>query len=197
MSARGRDEFLFNRDLARRVADALLLRGVAVRLINANGDIDRLTDRPRSARDVDLFLSIHHDSMQAHFLSSWDRDGTEVPYGDRYAGHSIFVSRENPHLKQSVSCASAIGKQMRNAGFTPTPHHAEKIPGENRPFADQENGVHYFDGLAVLRHAHVPGVLFEAGVIVNRREELLLLDPERQARMAQAVAAGIETCLRN
>ena len=197
LSARGRDEFQFNRDLARRIADALLERGIAVRLINAAGDIDRLTDRPRQARDVDLFLSIHHDSMQAHFLASWDRDGTETPYGDRYAGHSLFISRENPRLKQSLACASAIGRQMRDAGFTPTTHHAEKIPGENRPFADEPNGVHYFDHLAVLRHAHVPGVLFEAGVIVNRAEELLLLDPERQTRMAQAIARGIEACLRN
>ncbi len=197
LSARGRDEFQFNRDLSLQVADALLARGIAVRLINADGDIDRLTDRPRKARDVDLFLSVHHDSMQAHFLASWDRDGTETPYGDRYAGHSLFISRENPRPKQSLACASAIGKQMRDAGFTPTRHHAEKIPGENRPFADEPNGVHYFDHLAVLRHAHVPGVLFEAGVIVNREEELLLLEPERQARMAQAIATGIEACLRN
>ncbi len=197
LSARGRDEFQFNRDLSLQVADALLARGIAVRLINADGDINRLTDRPRKARGVDLFLSVHHDSMQAHFLSSWDRDGTETPYGDRYAGHSLFVSRENPRLKQSLACASAIGKQMRDAGFSPTSHHAEKIPGENRPFADEPNGVHYFDHLAVLRHAHMPGVLFEAGVIVNREEELLLLEPERQTRMAQAIATGIEVCLQN
>jgi N-acetylmuramoyl-L-alanine amidase len=197
LSARGRDEFQFNRDLSLQVADALLARGIAVRLINADGNINRLTDRPRKARGVDLFLSVHHDSMQAHFLASWDRDGTETPYGDRYAGHSLFVSRENPRLKQSLACASAIGKQMRDAGFSPTTHHAEKIPGENRPFADEPNGVHYFDHLAVLRHAHMPGVLFEAGVIVNREEELLLLEPERQARMAQAIATGIEVCLQN
>lgn len=64
-------------------------------LINVDGDIVRLTDLPRKAGDVDLFLSLHHDSMQVLFLANWNRDGTETPYGDRYAGHSLFVSRES------------------------------------------------------------------------------------------------------
>jgi N-acetylmuramoyl-L-alanine amidase len=38
-------------------------------------------------------------------------------------------------------------------------------------------------------------VLFEAGVIKHREEELELLDPDYQARMADAVATGIAGCL--
>ncbi len=197
LSARGRDEYLFNRDLAALLGAALRERGLVVRMINDGGDIDTLAERPRRALGADLFVSIHHDSMQAHFLSTWDRDGAEIRYGDRYAGHSLFVSRKNPQLARSLTCASAIGSAMRAEGFVPTRHHAERISGENRPFADEPNGVHYFDGLAVLRLAQVPGVLFEAGVIVNRDEELLLRDGERQKRMAQSVASGIAACLRS
>ncbi len=36
--------------------------------------------------------------------------------------------------------------------------------------------MHYFDHLAVLRHAAMPALLFEAGVIVNREEEVKMRD---------------------
>ena len=36
---------------------------------------------------------------------------------------------------------------------------------------------------------------FEAGVIKHRDEELALLDPKRQERMADAIATGIAACL--
>lgn len=194
-SARGRVEFEFNRDLALLLAETLTARGHAVQLINLRGNLDGLAERPRLARDSALFVSLHHDSMQAHFLAAWDWDGQTQRYGDRYAGHSLFVSRETPRLEQSLACASAIGAELRAAGFVPTRHHAEAIPGENRPWADEENAVHYFDHLAVLRRARVPALLFEAGVIVNRQEELLLRDPARQRRMADSVARGIDRCL--
>ena len=55
--------------------------------------------------------------------------------------------------------------------------------------------MHYYDNLVVLYRTRLPAVLFEAGVIKHRDEELELRDPERQARMADAVATGIAACL--
>jgi N-acetylmuramoyl-L-alanine amidase len=39
----------------------------------------------------------------------------------------------------------------RGAGFTPSRYHADPMVGENRAFADEANGVHYFDNRAVLK----------------------------------------------
>ncbi len=80
--------------------------------------------------------------------------------------------------------------------FAPSRYHAEPIPGENRPFADEANGVHYFDNLAVLRTASVPALLFEAGVIVNRAEELRMRDSAVRQRIAGAIVSVVGTCLR-
>ena len=66
---------------------------------------------------------------------------------------------------------------------------------EARPWADYAAGAHYYDNLAVLKMAEVPAVLLEAGVIVNRREELLLAQEHRRTRMAGAIARGILDCL--
>ncbi|PKO80728.1 MAG: hypothetical protein CVU19_10835 [Betaproteobacteria bacterium HGW-Betaproteobacteria-13] len=102
------------------------------------------------------------------------------------------VSRENPDLPRSLLCARVAGARLQRLGFVPTHKNARR-----RPYADATHAVHYYDGLAVLRHATMPALLFEAGVIKHRDEELLLRDPVRQARMADGIATAIAACLRN
>lgn len=194
-SARGRPELEFNGELAALVRDALLARGVRAMLIGADGDMAVLSRRTAAARGADLFLSVHHDSVQPHYLEEWVHDGETRRFSDRFAGYSLFVSRRNPELAASLGCASAVGAAMRGAGFVPSLYHAEPIPGESKPFADRVNGVHYYDNLVVLHTATQPAVLFEAGVIVNRAEELTLRDPATRGRMAEAVADGVRSCL--
>ena len=87
------------------------------------------------------------------------------------------------------------GAELRRAGFTPTAHHAEPIAGENRPWADEANGVYWFDGLAVLRTAASPALLLEAGIILNRADEVSLGQPATRRRIAKAVADGLDACL--
>jgi len=104
-------------------------------------------------------------------------------------------SRKNRSLRRSLACASAIGAALRGAGFSPSLYHADPIPGENKPFADRRNGVHYYDNLIVLKTARTPAVLLEAGVIVNRDEELKVQSEEVRRRIAAAVADGLQRCL--
>jgi N-acetylmuramoyl-L-alanine amidase len=138
---------------------------------------------------------VHHDSAQPHYLEEWTHDGETRRFTDRFTGFSLFVSRRNPAAAASLACASGIGAALRAAGFAPSLYHAEPIPGESKPFADRANGVHYFDNLVVLHTATQPAVLLEAGVILNRAEELAMRDPATQRRIADAVAAGVTACL--
>jgi N-acetylmuramoyl-L-alanine amidase len=194
-SARGRAELEFNRDLAALVRDELQSRGIRVLLVGADGDMAVLSRRTAAARGADLLLSVHHDSVQPDYLEEWVHEGETRRFTDRFAGFSLFVSRRNPELAASLACASAVGAALRGAGFVPSLYHAEPIPGESKPFADRANGVHYYDNLVVLHTATQAAVLFEAGVIVNRVEELALRDPATQRRMAAAVADGVRSCL--
>jgi N-acetylmuramoyl-L-alanine amidase len=189
-SARGRSEFEFNRDLAGLLVLALRARDVTVREVNFAGAIGSLAERPEQARGSDFFISIHHDSIAAEYLQLWDWDGSEASHTPLKRGFGIFVSRRNPELAASLRCASAIGATLRRGGFEPTPWHARKHLA-----ADAGNGVWYYDNLVVLHKATFPAVLFEAGVIKHREEELDLLDAGRQARMADALATGIAVCL--
>ena len=189
-SARGRTEFEFNRELAQALRAALSTLGFAVRLINEDGRIASLQARPQAAEGVDLLLSIHHDSVNAFELQSWRWQGQDLDFNDDHAGHSLFVSRDNPDTARSILCARVIGARLQRMGFVPTHKN-----GRRRAYADPEHVVHYYDGLAVLRHARMPAVLFEAGVIKNRDEELLLRDPSRIARMADGIATAVAACL--
>ena len=195
VSARGRKEFDFNRVLAERVADALSARGLGVRPINFDGLIASLDARPQEATGSDFFIAIHHDSVQAELLEEWEWEGMPQTFSDRHTGFSMFVSRNSPDLETSLRCASAIGARMRRMGFVGATHHADSLANHPRPYADEQNTVHYYDNLVVLYRTTLPAVLFEAGVIKHRDEELALLDPVRQERMADAIATGIAACL--
>lgn len=185
ISASGKPEFEYNLALALDVKTELEKLQIQTRLIGENGDYAVLQQRTRDAQGADLFVSIHHDSVKERLL----------PQADRFSGFSLFVSRLNPRPAKSLACASAIGAKLRGAGFTPSRYHADPVLGESRPFADEANGVHYYDNLAVARSAPMPSVLVEAGVIVNREEDGRMLDPEVRRRIAAAVAGGVSACL--
>ena len=197
VSARGRGEFYFNRDLAVHLAAALADKRFEVRVINLDGAETGLETRTAKALGADLFLSVHHDSAQPQYLSAWTFKDERHHYTDRFAGFSLFVSRRNPDPARSLACASAVGSALRQNGFAVSLHHAEPIEGENRPLADAVNGVYYYDDLVVLRSATQPAILLEAGVIVNRDEEALLSRIDLQQSMSRAVAQGLAQCLRS
>lgn len=190
ISARGRSEFSFNQQLAGELAEALRQRRIGVRPINFAGAIGGLRERAIAAAGSDFFLSVHHDSVDPAYLEFWDWDGRLTSYTEAKRGFGLFVSAANPDHETSLRCASAIGAVLRRNGFAPSAWHGRKhLP------ADAQNGVWYYDNLVVLYRTTLPAVLFEAGVIKHREEELQLLDPQRQARMADAMATGIAGCL--
>ena len=185
ISASGVAEFEYNLALAREVKTELEKAGMTVRLIGERGDYEVMHHRTRDARGADLFVSIHHDSVKERLL----------PRAGEFAGFSLFVSRDNPQVEKSLACASRMGKALKEQGFKPSRYHADAVLGESRPFADEANGVHYYDKLAVGRSAAMPSVLVEAGVIVNAEEERRLRDPQVRGRIAAAVAEGSRACL--
>jgi N-acetylmuramoyl-L-alanine amidase len=185
ISYSGIPEFEFNLRLAGEVKSRLEAAGLGVRMIGERGDIIFLNHRTRVAKGADLFLSIHHDSAREHLHTR----------REQFAGFSLFVSRKNPQAAKSLACASAIGEELRAAGMTPSRYHADPVIGENRPFADELNGVHFYDNLGVGKTARMASVLVEAGVIINREEEARMNDPAVRKGIAEAIARGVNRCL--
>lgn len=197
-SARGEGEFQFNQRVARQLFSRLQKSAViAPYLINPDGGRIGLVDRPKlaAAKGAELLISIHHDSANDKYLQSWDPngDGRTQKYSDRFRGFGIFMSMKNRQNDRSLQFARLIGDSLKSQGFTFSPHHAEPIKGENRQIIDEARGIYQYDDLIVLKHAPMPAVLVECGVIINRAEEVELKKTEVQGKIAEAIATAIES----
>ena len=199
-SARGLPEYLFNAALGRDVVAALSGAGFPTLQIRVTGDGKQQLARRvaiAKARKPALLISLHHDSVQERYLEEWRFAGRALSYSDRFSGFSIFVSRANPRFAESLAFASRLGRELVAAGLNFTTHHAEKIPGENRKTLDAAHGVFEFRNLRILKEVEVPAILFEAGLIVNRAEELELASPARRQLASRAILAAVnEACAR-
>jgi len=195
ISARGRPEFEFNLDTARVIDEILERAGATCLIINETGTLRGLAERPQRAvrLGADVFISIHHDSVNDKYIRTWTPPGQTAvrKYSDRFRGYSVFCSEKNPMAEESRAIALMVGAAMREAGFGPTLHHAEKIPGENRPLIDRRTGVYEFTDLVVVKAAPLPSILLECGVIAHRDEELDVAQRSYQERVGKAILAAL------
>jgi N-acetylmuramoyl-L-alanine amidase len=196
-SARGLHEFEFNLRLAKLIERQLLDAGFGktLLLITEGPTMQGLARRVNraNAAHADVLLSIHHDSVPDSLLEKWEFNGEQRSFSDRFKGHSLFVSYDNPNRKGSLAFAKLLGKALKSRGLQYTPHYTEKIMGRRRrELVDAEAGVYRYDQLAVLKYTHMPAVLLEAGSIINRDEELMMGTPEHQAVISAAVLEAVE-----
>ena len=195
MSSRNVPEFVFNLRLARGIEEKLKAVGFAeTRLLVTEGKArPSLAKRVAAAKNLhaNLFLSIHHDSVPDSLLENWEYEGKESHFSDRFSGYSVFVSRNNPYFKTSLSFAELVGKEMKARGLQYARQYTLAIMGRyQHPLLNKETGVYSYDQLVVLKSTRMPAVLLEAGSIINRDEELKMDSSERMDIISSAVAAA-------
>jgi N-acetylmuramoyl-L-alanine amidase len=196
-SARGAPEYGFNLMLAEAIKRALVEAGFdkTVRMITTTAPFHGLFERAARANGAhaDLFISIHHDSVPDHLIETWQYDGKENHFSDRFSGYALFISNDNGDRRGSLAFGRLLGQELQKGGLHYTPHYTLPLMGRYRhELLDAEAGVYRYDQLIVLRNTQMPAVLLEAGSIVNRKEELELGTPERRALVAKAVVAAVE-----
>jgi N-acetylmuramoyl-L-alanine amidase len=196
-SARNIPEFDFNLRLAKRIEDKLKSEGFAQTslLVTEGPARPSLFKRAAAINDsgVDLALSIHHDSVPNSFLEEWEFEGAKSHFSDRFSGYSLFVSHDNPKYRTSLSFARLLGNRMKAQGLQYARQYAQPVMGRyRRKLLDKKVGIYRYDQLIVLARTRVPAVLFEAGSIINRYEELAMETPQRQDMISDAVAGAVK-----
>jgi N-acetylmuramoyl-L-alanine amidase len=194
-SARGKSEFYFNLRLAQELQKTLALRGYnRVKLFVSKGGSQSLQDRTRESANfnADVFISIHHDDVQSQYKSTWIYNSKRQLFSDNFKGYSLFISKLDPAWPDGLRLAILISDEFLRRGMTFTKHHAERIKGEGRTLLDEDRGIYQFDELIVLKDNISPAVLIEAGVIVNRDEELVLSSQARRELFSNAVSDALE-----
>jgi len=190
-SARGTGEYMFNKQIVLALYKKLIHRGFSKTfIINRQGEEISLKGRTQLAKKqhTNLFISIHHDSVNEKYLKIWTHQNKKKFYSDDFNGYSIFISTKH---KENRVLANTLGKALLKKDFQPTLHHAEKIKGENRKLLDTKKGIYEFGELVVLKTADFPALLFECGIILNRNEESLLLSTNYQDKLTSVLATAI------
>jgi N-acetylmuramoyl-L-alanine amidase len=198
-SARGKTEASFNLRLVNESLTGLKEAGFK-NTFHVNSDGQKITLKGRTERaeklNADLFVSIHHDSVQEHYLETWEHEGTQHRFFDGFAGYSLFINSTSKYGSESKRFGESLGRSLLRQGLSPTLHHAEKIAGENRQLLNPALGLYRFDGLAVLRTAQSPALLFEAGVMMNRAEEARLDRTDHRAKIVAALVQAVDDLCR-
>jgi N-acetylmuramoyl-L-alanine amidase len=184
ISARNVSEYDFNLRLATQIQRDLIEDGFGktILLVTAGRARPSLFDRVAKANGLsaNLLVSIHHDSVPDSLLEKWEFEGKESYFSDRFSGHSIFVSYENPQLNGSLLFGRLLGNELKDRGLQYARQYTLPLMGRRqRELVDAAAGVYRFDELIVLKGTQMPAVLFEAGSIINRDEELQMNSAER------------------
>jgi N-acetylmuramoyl-L-alanine amidase len=196
ISARGVPEYDFNLELTKRIHQDLVRAGfvsthVLTTQVRGAAGLKQRADRANKM-NADIFLSIHHDGVRDEYLKPWLYDGKEHFFFDDSQGFSLHVSPRNQRYEESLELARILANQLIGSGLKFTRIHAPSSPiGARVPFVDPMRGIYERGDLAVLGKTEMPAVLLEAGVIVNRDEELLVSTPTYKGTVASAVIEAV------
>lgn len=185
-------------DVARRLGDLIEQRlGAEVIYTRTTDTFVPLESRIALANEkkADLFLSIHANSSR----SDPRMKGNEVYYLNFTQSKEALevAARENAGSERSVfDLRELIQKITVHNKAEESREIAEHIQAALYPLSRQNS----FEGtnrgaqkapLTVLIDAHMPSVLAELGYLSNRREEMLLHDPEYRQKLADGLFRGI------
>jgi len=195
-SARGIPEYDFNIKLAQRIKEELVHTGFnsTYIMVTQVGGASGLYQRVERAKNMnaDIFLSIHHDGVRDEYLKPWLYKGEEHFFFDDSKGFSLHVSPRNIKYQESLSFARILADELIRSGLHFTSVHEPSNPvGARVPFVDPMRGIYRRDRLVVLSKTEMPAVLLEAGVIVNRDEELVVSTPAYQGIIATAITEAV------
>lgn len=155
---------------------------------------------------ADLFIAIHHDSVQEKYLkpAEYNHEKSFLINSDFYTkfkvGYSLYLAREgfadnDPTYQKSLRFAKILATRLQKIGRTPSTHHDENTKGEAYEIIDQKLGIYNGKRLAILRNAQVPAVLVEVGVLLDPNDEKLVSSVAFKNAFAQAVTDSVNEFL--
>jgi N-acetylmuramoyl-L-alanine amidase len=189
-SARGVREYIFNLKLAQRIKEELVKAGfnsVFLMVTHENGTRGLFQRVKRAnAMNASIFISIHHDSVADAYLQPWLYQGKEYLYSDRSKGFSLHVSPNNRKYGDSLHLAENMADSLISRGLGPTTNPELCMP-KGAKALEPARGIYQRRNLAVLDFTKMTAILLEAGMIVNREEELAALSEDRHELIASAI----------
>ncbi len=177
----GRCEKEVTLELAERLRAKLEGRGFRVALTRTADEHVPLYGRSLMARRLgaDLFISLHVNASPTH--------------AER--GFELYVYGHLPPLRTGATAGDPLLQDLASQGLA---HCSRLIAATVRTALRRSLGSKWDRGLheaplAVLSALEVPGVLVEVGFLDHPVEGPMLLSPQHQERIAQALARALDT----
>lgn len=173
------------------------IRSVMIRDDDQFVELQRRADIAQSAK-ADLFISLHADAYEndaAEGISVFTLSET----GASSEAARCLADRENAgqvagvDLKsQDPLLASVLVDLSKNATLEASDQAASRMLKAFQKEFRLHNATIQKAGFAVLKSLDVPSMLIETAFLSNPAEELKLLDPRHQDRIAHAILGGIK-----
>lgn len=184
ISSLGVYESDYNFRIANELKNNLERSGFIVKMTHQAGETKSLKERV-DIEGYDLFISMHHDSVQADFCKFNSKKICTTYSG---YGYSLWVSPLSKEYKKSLKLAKKIGTNLHDAGFIHSVHH---VAMENREYLDRKAGIFSYPYLYVLRHNEKPAILIEVAVITNPIDEKNANSPLFRRAFVNEVTNGV------
>ncbi len=180
--------------------------GMRAMLTRASDTFVPLKERVQRAREAqaDLFVSVHADAIADRSVA-----GSSVyvlsARGATSEAAKRLADRENAaDLVGGVSLddkdpviASVLLDLSQSAAMSASMAAAEKVLGELNEVGEVRKGRVQQAGFVVLKAPDIPSLLVETAYITNPSEERHLRDARYQARLADAILAGVRGYFRD
>jgi N-acetylmuramoyl-L-alanine amidase len=192
--------------VSRKLAAELRRRGGIEPLLTRDKDVFvEVMKRPSLAVewDADLFISIHVDAQPGGKSSA--RGFTTYHLGQARTDDALEVARrENavieleggakpPNLEQLEIILATVDRDAYRRESRVLAGHIQN--GMRGAMDTQDRGARQGPYYVLMTPGLLPAVLVELGYITNRADEAQLTDPDRQDRIARALADTIESFL--
>jgi N-acetylmuramoyl-L-alanine amidase len=182
--------------LARELRDKLVERGrVRVAMTREGDDYLTLEDRASVARRLGaaMFISLHMDSAPNPLARGASIYSLSDVASDAEAAHLAAEQNAGPAgIEAGGTVETMLADLAMRSQMVASADLASRLVRKSAGRFELRPEPHRFAAFHVLRSAHAPAVLFEAGYLSNVEDEALLRTPRHRSDIALALAQAIE-----
>ena len=196
-SARGVKEYMFNQQLAKQMERKLVQGGFTNTTSSPREAPAGISSACASNEPTRLAPTYFCQFITTMFSRSTIRNGNMAAHCEITVISSKAtrcLSLATISILTGVSAfAKLVGRELKARGLPlKSLIMPKRLLVKTEKSCDLAAGVYRYDDLFVLKFSAAPAVLLEAGIIVNRNEELALSSPERRDQISGAVLAALK-----
>ncbi|MGN1392875.1 MAG: N-acetylmuramoyl-L-alanine amidase [Succinivibrionaceae bacterium] len=188
VSASGIKENKLNIDYAVSLKEKLDKMGFTVSLTHDEEKDVTINERINSAEGYNLFISIHHATVDKKYCTTNDKGHCQADHGK---GYTIFVDPDSENFQESWNFAEYIGRSLSMQDYKASNYHGEDLPGEGKQALNEELGIFAYPESKVISKLKMPAIILEVGNVANSEDEKRTTNKKLRDKMQKVIVQSI------